>query len=100
MYLFDSMNKKKSYNCSICNTSWECYAFTEFATPFSTCKFCYMDISNIIKKKYTINNRCMLCDTSKECFKIPLTNNPIKPEMMLCFECFSIIKELIEQEDK
>ena len=94
------MNKKKDYICSVCNTSWECYVFTEFSTPFSICKYCYMDIDSILNKSTPVSGTCILCDTAKECFKIPLSNNPARSEMILCRECFSKIKELIREGNK
>ena len=89
------MIKKKSYNCTVCHTSWECYVFDEFSTPFSTCMYCFMDIENIIKRYPQVQETCALCDTAKPCHKIPLVNNPVNNHMFLCKECFNIIQENI-----
>ncbi|GIU70285.1 MAG: hypothetical protein KatS3mg002_1521 [Candidatus Woesearchaeota archaeon] len=91
------MQKKKRYNCTVCNTEWECYVYDEFITPFSICLYCLMDVEEIFRKKNKIIETCILCDTSKECNKIPLSNNPVKSEIFICNDCFQKMKTLIKE---
>ncbi|MGV8151329.1 MAG: hypothetical protein ACP5NV_06400 [Candidatus Woesearchaeota archaeon] len=94
------MHRRKNYNCTVCSTSWECYVYDEFATPFSVCLYCMMDIENIFRRYPKVNETCNLCDTSKECSKIPLSNNAVTNEIFICTECFAKIKEIMRTTKK
>jgi len=91
------MHKKKSYLCSICNTSWECYIFDEFNLPFSICLYCYLDLENMVKKSSASMQVCVLCDTSKPCISLKVSNSVMTDKINVCRECFYKMKGLIER---
>ena len=71
--------------------------YDEFSTPFSVCLYCLMDIESAFRRNLAENNTCTLCDTSKECHKIMLSNNPVQNHIFICNDCFSKVKELMKE---
>jgi hypothetical protein len=56
-----------------------------------------MDIESAFRKLPAITETCTLCDTSKECHRIIMSNNPVRTEMFICNDCFSKMKELMKE---